>query len=334
MHHFFLSLLTGAPILLERQVLMYPTAIGSEPENPSYNSYPHWCRTMLGHSGANIIPVVASNRIGTETFAKSAITFYGGSFISGDARLGRRWMGPTASWAPCRLQAFNARLITACLGPCQAQSRVLKWHRVIQYFMVSWVVLEPPCPARTAAWMQPARTAVWMQPASQPISLRLCEVADGSLQVALAAARRRCLPGPCSQLDLPALPASLASLLIQVSSAMWWPRLEGSPRMGTSTLPLMHLKGWRWLSLTWMSSVPTASAGAYSVIGGQNCMAPWPPRTEDVPGHRPLPDAGKLCCVGASQQYRRNINLCLSTLNSHMPGALCSAMVTQCMHNI
>ncbi|WIA16080.1 hypothetical protein OEZ85_012805 [Tetradesmus obliquus] len=65
------------------EVLFYPTAIGSEPEDPSYNSYPHWTRTMLGHAAANLVPVVASNRIGTETWAKSSITFYGGSFISG-----------------------------------------------------------------------------------------------------------------------------------------------------------------------------------------------------------------------------------------------------------
>lgn len=37
------------------QVLLYPTAIGSEPEDPSYNSYPHWARTMLGHAAANLV---------------------------------------------------------------------------------------------------------------------------------------------------------------------------------------------------------------------------------------------------------------------------------------
>lgn len=67
------------------EVLFYPTAIGSEPPNPSYSSYPHWARVMQGHAGANMLPVVASNRIGTEKFEHSHITFYGGSFIAGPA---------------------------------------------------------------------------------------------------------------------------------------------------------------------------------------------------------------------------------------------------------
>ncbi|KAI3429387.1 hypothetical protein D9Q98_005482 [Chlorella vulgaris] len=69
--------------LLGAEVLFYPTAIGSEPPNPSYSSYPHWARVMQGHAGANMLPVVASNRIGKERFENSDITFYGGSFIAG-----------------------------------------------------------------------------------------------------------------------------------------------------------------------------------------------------------------------------------------------------------
>jgi N-carbamoylputrescine amidase len=64
-------------------VIFYPTAIGSEPHDPSVTSYRHWARTMLGHAAANLTPVVASNRVGVETFEKSEITFYGGSFIGG-----------------------------------------------------------------------------------------------------------------------------------------------------------------------------------------------------------------------------------------------------------
>lgn len=112
------------------KILFYPTAIGSEPPNPAYSSYPHWARVMQGHAGANMVrpracccaccawggvagvavgvrllctphrsdavpppacplceqmPVVASNRIGTERFDASHITFYGGSFIAGPA---------------------------------------------------------------------------------------------------------------------------------------------------------------------------------------------------------------------------------------------------------
>ena len=37
------------------EVLLYPTAIGSEPPNPTYNSYPHWARVMQGHAGANMV---------------------------------------------------------------------------------------------------------------------------------------------------------------------------------------------------------------------------------------------------------------------------------------
>ena len=60
----------------------FPTAIGSEPREPTYDRKDHWQLCMRGHSASNIMPVVASNRIGTETFAKSEITFYGSSFIT------------------------------------------------------------------------------------------------------------------------------------------------------------------------------------------------------------------------------------------------------------
>lgn len=65
------------------EVLLYPTAIGSEPPAPGYDSQPHWEMTMRGHAAANILPVVASNRIGTETAPEgTAVTFYGSSFIA------------------------------------------------------------------------------------------------------------------------------------------------------------------------------------------------------------------------------------------------------------
>lgn len=70
--------------LLGADILMYPTAIGSEPKMTGYDSQPHWQRTMQGHSAANIIPVCASNRIGTENDQDVAITFYGTSFITGN----------------------------------------------------------------------------------------------------------------------------------------------------------------------------------------------------------------------------------------------------------
>jgi N-carbamoylputrescine amidase len=68
--------------LLGAEILLYPTAIGSEPQDPSIDSSGHWQRTMQGHAAANILPLVASNRIGTEQGEKYTMTFYGSSFIA------------------------------------------------------------------------------------------------------------------------------------------------------------------------------------------------------------------------------------------------------------
>ena len=75
--------------LLGAEMLLYPTAIGSEPIL-SVDSQPHWQRTMQGHSAANIVPVVAANRYGTEYVTpskensnqSSSLTFYGSSFMT------------------------------------------------------------------------------------------------------------------------------------------------------------------------------------------------------------------------------------------------------------
>jgi N-carbamoylputrescine amidase len=64
------------------EVLLYPTAIGSEPQDASIDSKDHWQRTMQGHAAANIVPLVASNRIGTERGQQWTSTFYGSSFIA------------------------------------------------------------------------------------------------------------------------------------------------------------------------------------------------------------------------------------------------------------
>lgn len=64
------------------EVLMYPTAIGSEPDSPEMDSSGHWQRAMQGHSAANCVPVVTSNRIGAERGESCELTFYGSSFIS------------------------------------------------------------------------------------------------------------------------------------------------------------------------------------------------------------------------------------------------------------
>lgn len=69
--------------LMGAELLFYPTAIGSEPQDGSIDSKDHWQMCMLGHAAANLVPVVASNRVGVETDEDSSITFYGSSFIAG-----------------------------------------------------------------------------------------------------------------------------------------------------------------------------------------------------------------------------------------------------------
>jgi N-carbamoylputrescine amidase len=71
-----------AMALMGAEILFYPTAIGSEPQDPTLNSKDHWQRTMQGHAAANVTPLVASNRVGREEGDKDSLTFYGSSFIA------------------------------------------------------------------------------------------------------------------------------------------------------------------------------------------------------------------------------------------------------------
>ena len=68
--------------LMGADLIFYPTAIGSEPQDPNLNSLKHWQRTMQGHAAANMTPIIASNRIGKEIADNTEMTFYGHSFIS------------------------------------------------------------------------------------------------------------------------------------------------------------------------------------------------------------------------------------------------------------
>eukprot|EP00521_Asterionellopsis_glacialis_P001846 CAMPEP_0195247994 /NCGR_PEP_ID=MMETSP0706-20130129/1285_1 /TAXON_ID=33640 /ORGANISM="Asterionellopsis glacialis, Strain CCMP134" /LENGTH=398 /DNA_ID=CAMNT_0040299579 /DNA_START=240 /DNA_END=1433 /DNA_ORIENTATION=- len=84
--------------LMGADVLLYPTAIGTEPQDPTIDSSSHWQRVMQGHAAANMIPIVASNRYGTEVLLQSTTTqesgthehyeekqrirFYGKSFVT------------------------------------------------------------------------------------------------------------------------------------------------------------------------------------------------------------------------------------------------------------
>ena len=63
-------------------VIVYPTAIGSEPDHPGFDTEPLWERVIVGNGIANGTFMVAVNRIGTETLAGTSITFYGSSFVS------------------------------------------------------------------------------------------------------------------------------------------------------------------------------------------------------------------------------------------------------------
>ncbi len=67
-----------AMALMGADVLLYPTAIGSEPHDSSLDTAARWRRAMLGHAVSNVTPVAAANRVGVE----NGQVFYGTSFIS------------------------------------------------------------------------------------------------------------------------------------------------------------------------------------------------------------------------------------------------------------
>ncbi|HIW07604.1 MAG TPA: N-carbamoylputrescine amidase [Candidatus Ignatzschineria merdigallinarum] len=71
--------------LMGAEMIFYPTAIGNEPIL-EHDSKSHWQNTMCGHAAANIMPVIAANRIGQEDepAENSSMTFYGSSFISNE----------------------------------------------------------------------------------------------------------------------------------------------------------------------------------------------------------------------------------------------------------
>jgi N-carbamoylputrescine amidase len=102
-----------AMTLAGADILFYPTAIGSEPEEPDFDSAQSWQRVMIGHAVANSVGVVAANRVGTE----GGMTFYGSSFVS-DARgeklaeLGRNEPGI----AVANLDIAQIRRIRASMG--------------------------------------------------------------------------------------------------------------------------------------------------------------------------------------------------------------------------
>lgn len=92
-----------AMALMGAEALLYPTAIGTEPPPaPPVDSRDHWRRVMQGHAGANYVPLIASNRIGTEKGQNGEMTFYGSSFIASPtgeivSELGRTEEGVTTA---------------------------------------------------------------------------------------------------------------------------------------------------------------------------------------------------------------------------------------------
>ncbi|MEM9144939.1 MAG: nitrilase-related carbon-nitrogen hydrolase [Pseudomonadota bacterium] len=68
--------------LMGAELLVYPTAIGSETFDPSWDSAEQWRAAMLGHAAVNLVPVLAANRIGRETDDGVTLAFYGTSFCA------------------------------------------------------------------------------------------------------------------------------------------------------------------------------------------------------------------------------------------------------------
>ena len=90
-----------AMALMGAEVLLYPTAIGSEPPNPSYDSSHHWQNVMRGHAAANIMPLAASNRVAVRWHLMAGVTRSTGgrSFRTIRARRLPRWTGLKKAFA-------------------------------------------------------------------------------------------------------------------------------------------------------------------------------------------------------------------------------------------
>ena len=87
------------------EILFYPTAIGTEPHDASITSKDHWQRVQQGHAGANLMPLVASNRVGREEQDGYDITFYGASFIAD--QFGEKVQEASASDETVLVQQFD-----------------------------------------------------------------------------------------------------------------------------------------------------------------------------------------------------------------------------------
>ena len=90
-------------------ILLYPTAIGSEPQDATLDSRHHWRTVMQGHAGANLCVLAAANREGVEQAmdgSDQTITFYGGSFVAGPT--GELW--DACAWYPRQPQDHDSQV--------------------------------------------------------------------------------------------------------------------------------------------------------------------------------------------------------------------------------
>lgn len=97
-----------AMALMGAELLFFPTAIGSEPQDPELDSSAHWRNTQCGHAAANLVPVVVANRIGRETMGDTRIDFYGQSFIADETGTVVQSMGQEAG---VRVHTFDLEAI-------------------------------------------------------------------------------------------------------------------------------------------------------------------------------------------------------------------------------
>ncbi|KAF0693213.1 Aste57867_15807 [Aphanomyces stellatus] len=66
------------------EIIFYPSALGSNQYDVQYDPRDQWHRVMQGHAAANMVPIVVSNRVGTEESDGIHVTFCGSSFITGN----------------------------------------------------------------------------------------------------------------------------------------------------------------------------------------------------------------------------------------------------------
>lgn len=90
--------------LMGAELLLYPTAIGSEPYDADLDTSRMWRRAMLGHAVSNCMPVIAANRIGSEGPCETAQNFYGHSFITDE------WGDFLAEYGAAETGVLSARL--------------------------------------------------------------------------------------------------------------------------------------------------------------------------------------------------------------------------------